>query len=392
MGRRVRSAVALACAVGAGAFLWDRAAAPLGWIALGGGIAALVLGPRAGKLAGERAGRLLWAAGSALIALGALELGLWLTAPVVPDRTFADLYVPDDDLGYLPAPGVTRGSIVVGDVVSFDVEYTITPQRHRATPDVAPEAGGPTVVCLGGSCMFGLGLAAGDDLPSRLQAGLGEDARVVNLANPGWGAHQALAQVQSGRVAEIAAVPPMFCVYWAIPDHVSRGAGKAAFDRDGPLFVLQGDGRVARRGSFADRATDADSAANAVHGVRKRSLILRRLRERAERRRRTPATIDDVDRWAGIVATIADEVGQRFPGCELVVLMEDRRGGFAPEMLERLASIDCRVLRTSEMMPEEPMHPTRWTLPRDPHPSAEATEHIARSLADSLRVRTEGGR
>ena len=123
-----------------------------------------------------------------------------------------------------------------------------------------------------------------------------------------------------------------------------------------------------------------------------RAFTPRPPRVRAERRRRTPATIDDVDRWAGIVATIADEVGQRFPGCELVVLMEDRRGGFAPEMLERLASIDCRVLRTAEMMPEEPMHPTRWTLPRDPHPSAEATEHIARSLADSLRVRTEGGR
>lgn len=216
-GRLTLAAVALALAVSfaAAARRGRRIAARRAWLAAFGacvaaaawlGVAALVLRPESGVeyFEGDR-----------------------------PVR----LHVADADLGYAPRPGArVRALRRSGGVVVFDATYTIGDDGWRTTPG---DPAGPPIVFFGCSYTFGQGVGDDETLPARVSAALGGTTHVESRAATGYGPHQMLRLLETGRAA---IAPGTRVVYQALGDHVRRVAGKTPWDDAGPRYVLDGDG------------------------------------------------------------------------------------------------------------------------------------------------------
>ncbi|MEM9381579.1 MAG: hypothetical protein AAGB93_16610 [Planctomycetota bacterium] len=227
--------------------------------------------------------------------------------------------------------------------------------------------------------MFGVGLADDECVPALLAAQLDPPRQVHNLAVGGWGPHQMLALLERGRVEELVEEPPAAVVYWAIPHHVERVAGRADWDTTGPRYVLDADGGVVRAGSLLDAPASRRSGRSSLA---KRSWYVRRVRAR----RRKTRTDEDVATWVGVVRAAAEEVEARFPGCTFIVLMSDLDRADGPELANRLEAAGLEVLRASDLFEGVDAPEQGWRYPVDGHPTPEA----ARVYASALAVRLEG--
>jgi lysophospholipase L1-like esterase len=107
----------------------------------------------------------------------AVELGLpSLQKAVLPDRVLFWKLKPG-----VP-PTVIEGRTGPSDPIRFTM--STTPAGFRAPGPAGP----PSVVCVGDSCTFGLGVEDGETFPSQLRASLGPE--VLNAGIPGYSAYQ----------------------------------------------------------------------------------------------------------------------------------------------------------------------------------------------------------
>jgi hypothetical protein len=158
----------------------------------------------------------------------------------------------DDVVGYAPNKDsqVTARKLYGGSVI-YDVVYTIGPDGLRTGPSFK-EQGRRCIIFFGGSNTFGEGVNDQVPFPYRVGEMLGGEGeyRVYNFGFSGYGPHQMLAILQSGRLEQIVACSPAFFIYYSIPAHVARVAGLTVWDRHGPRFRLGRDGVVVRAGHF----------------------------------------------------------------------------------------------------------------------------------------------
>lgn len=108
-------------------------------------------------------------------------------------------FVPDKILGYAHPPATKLAlKKTHGDETVYDVLCTIDAAGRRITPlhDQARKA----VLLFGDSFTFGDGLEDDQTFASRLSGLLGEQWQVFNYGVSGYGAHQVLAQIESGRI------------------------------------------------------------------------------------------------------------------------------------------------------------------------------------------------
>jgi hypothetical protein len=205
---------------------------------------------------------------------------------------------------------------------------------------------------------------------------------VYNLACPGWGPHQALALLQSGRAESIVDEPPELAIYWAIPDHLLRASGKRFWDVRGPLYEVGPEGRARRAGSFADLSGSPPKSSR-PRGLAKRSRIVRRLQRRPFVK--LEPSESDMLRWAAIVRSTAEEIERRFPDCGFIVLLDDVGQTDVEDMRAALDDAGIRCVPMSEILPDAAEDRSRWRLhEREGHPSREAAATIARELARRL--------
>ncbi|MEE8105188.1 MAG: hypothetical protein V3T86_06605 [Planctomycetota bacterium] len=133
----------------------------------------------------------------------------------------------------------------------FHVEYKFDKNGQR--PSFPAPNAEVTLLCFGGSFMFGEGIKDEETTAYRVGQRSGGRVRVYNFAFPGHGSHQMLSALEHGVVKDI--VKPagrVHAVYWAMPDHIRRSAGYASWDYFGPRYVLE-DGRPTFTGQFRDR-------------------------------------------------------------------------------------------------------------------------------------------
>lgn len=223
-----------------GFLLWSRTAAPVGWTSLWVGALLLAFGVHHWQ---RTSAKVLLNVGSLLAVLGILEVHQWAKHETPtqhrPER-FTHAYVGEDEvLGYATRPDRSgTDELWLGDERIYRVEYTIDADGVRVAPppgEVPPEA---AVLCFGGSFMFGEGLANEETVRWRAQEELGGRYRFYNFGLHGYGPHQMLALLESGRVAAAADERPEFAIYWAIQDHARRAAGKTSWDHRGPLYEV----------------------------------------------------------------------------------------------------------------------------------------------------------
>jgi hypothetical protein len=156
----------------------------------------------------------------------------------------------NDTVGYAPNAGarVTARKVNENEII-YDVIYTINSNGLRTTPPPNKIPVG-CVVFFGDSNVFGEGVNDKESLPSQVAVKNEGRYAVANLAFSGYGPHQMLALLQGNHVERLAGCSPTHFIYWCIPEHVERVAGRVSWDRHGPRFKLDSNGGVVRDGNF----------------------------------------------------------------------------------------------------------------------------------------------
>lgn len=321
----------------------------------------------------------------ALVALGAL-LGAALSVAVLhgldsgaPLPSY-EIESPDDrwryfrsdaDLGYGPVPGVrVRSYREMGGARIYDVRYTIDEHGLRTTPGSGGV--GPAIVFFGGSFTFGEGVEDDETLPARTAAWLGDGTRILNAGFHGYGPHQMLRSLETGRLDPVVADGVEHVLYQGIPGHVPRAAGRVTWDLAGPRYELGADGRAVFEGAF--RGWAASTVSKILHRFGPtRALLERSLVAGEDERER------DEQRYVEIVARAAELADERW-GARFTVIFWDEPGG---TLADRLEARGLDVLRVSDAL--DGVRRERIVLGADRHPNRWGHSRIARAVARHVR-------
>ncbi len=297
--------------------------------------------------------------------------------PVREKHEEGTLFERDGDLSYrlvadhtIPAQQAWDGKEL------YSVTYRIDADGRRRT--VSPQGAAPTqcALFLGDSITFGYGLEDEQSVAS-LVAAVAPTYKVRNFGVPGWGPHQSLALLESGKLAEEVTERGGFAVYTLIDAHIRRCIGSMRemswWGRAGPYYELSSDGAARRLGSFdtgrpwTTRAYVALSKSRALQrfGVEVPAL-------RAEH----------FDLLAAVLAGCRDRLREQF-GIErfyVFVMPETTR---APRIVPLLEQRGLGVLDYSTRT----FACGAWKLDGDGHPNAAACVEIANWIADDLKLR-----
>ena len=195
--------------------------------------------------------------GAAVVA--ALAFGAWQrsqaprSAASLPGKGGA-FYELVEDVGFIPRANarMTRAEAEGPGTINDAVVYTIGPDHFRIVPK-AIENAEACVLLFGDSFTFGVGV--GDDETYAAQIAMQSGGRVAtqNFAVGGWGPHQFLAGLQSGRFQRALRCKPTDAVFLMIPSLIWRANGVTnPWDTNGPRYRLDADGRPVRDGKLGD--------------------------------------------------------------------------------------------------------------------------------------------
>jgi hypothetical protein len=196
--------------------------------------------------------------GAAVVA--ALAFGAWQrsqapqSAANVPGKGGGGaFYELVDDVGYVPRANarMTRAE-AEGRRTNNDVVYTIGPDHFRVVPE-AVENPDACVLSFGDSFTFGVGVSDEETYAAQITTQSGGRVATQNFAVGGWGPHQFLAGLQSGRFQRAVRCKPTDAVFLMIPSLIWRANGVTnPWDTNGPRYRLGADGRPVRDGKLDD--------------------------------------------------------------------------------------------------------------------------------------------
>jgi len=317
-------------------------------------------------------------------ALAAVEVTLVLAPDLGKsagiDGTYptSPLWVEHPDLGYAPTPGVSATArSFQGDRTIYDVTYSYDADGQRVSAPVATPPASGAVLCVGCSFTLGEGVNDAESYPYRIGELSGRTLEVNNFGFHGYGPHQSLAALQSGLAAEVTDSPVKLVLYFAIPDHIVRVAGRKTWDLAGPWFELT-DGVLRRAGNFDDRPGPPFPGRAWFFQTFAESALVQRLRQ-------NPGDLrpQDIVLYEAIVSQMRVEVEQRFPGAEFHLLAWEG----APEWWECLRRLEERGVKVHPVhgmvagLAEDDRIPT---IPSDPHPTPAVLDTIARYVVEQL--------
>lgn len=186
----------------------------------------------------------------------ALAFGAWQRAQA-PERSAITSQAGDfelaGDVGYLPkANSRLRGGPKVNGQRLYEVPYTIGPDHFRVVPKAndTPDA---CVLLFGDSFTFGDGVKDDETFAAQIVTLSGGRVAARNFAMTGWGPHQFLAGLQSGRFQQSVRCKPTDAFLLMIPELIWRTVGFTnPWDTNGPRYRLDAAGRPVRAGTLGD--------------------------------------------------------------------------------------------------------------------------------------------
>jgi hypothetical protein len=132
----------------------------------------------------------------------------------------------------------------------YDVVYTTGPDHFRVMPQ-ATETPDACVLLFGDSFTFGDGVADEETYAAQIVKQSGRRVAAQNFAVSGWGPHQFLAGLQSGRFQRAVRCRPTDAVFLMVPSLIWRASGVTnPWDTYGPRYRLGVDGRPVRDGTL----------------------------------------------------------------------------------------------------------------------------------------------
>lgn len=225
----------------------------------------------------------------------------------------------DDILGYVPdANARVTAKKQYGDSVIYNVTYTVDRNGLRVTAPASASAD-ECVIFFGDSFTFGEGLEDNENFAYLVSEKIAKRYKTYNFGYSGYGPHQMLANLQSGRVEKIVRCTPKYFYYLCLLDHSERVAGLDDWDKHGPRFALRPDGSVIQQGHFddPDPSADADEA-----GWLGRLLAGSRIWQYFFGREQK-ARAEDVPLLIGVINQSARITRERFPGSVFNVILWD---------------------------------------------------------------------
>jgi hypothetical protein len=158
-----------------------------------------------------------------------------------------------DDVGYVPKANTQMTARSEGEARTiYDVVYAIGPDHFRVVPEATanPDA---CVLLFGDSLTFGDGVSDEETYAAQIAKQSGGRVAAQNFAVSGWGPHQFLAGLQSGRFQHAVRCKPTDAVFLMIPSLIWRANGVTnPWDTNGPRYRLGADGRPVRDGKLGD--------------------------------------------------------------------------------------------------------------------------------------------
>ncbi len=191
--------------------------------------------------------------GAAVVA--ALAFGAWQrfqSLQSAPSKG-QGFYQLADDVGFIPRANVQMTARAdAGGRTIYDVIYTIGPDHFRVVPEAA-ENSDACVLLFGDSFTFGDGVSDDETYAAQIVKRSGRRVAAQNFAVSGWGPHQFLAGLQSGRFQHAVRCRPTDAVFLMIPSLIWRASGVTnPWDPTGPRYRLGADGRPIRDGALGD--------------------------------------------------------------------------------------------------------------------------------------------
>jgi hypothetical protein len=317
----------------------------------------------------------------ALLALAGIEVYLELARPcairVEPPSELMAHAAPHPELGYAPVPGSRQHTkAFCDDELVHATTYTIDEDGMRVARQ-APD-GVPTLAFFGCSLTYGTGLADAATYPNVVAARSGDRFRALNLAFAGWGPHQMLAQLESGRARSLLVPAPTHAFYLAIPAHMVRVAGRAPWDERGPCYRLAADGSVRRDGQFRPGRRREPERSRLEKWLSKSRIVRKFSRPKLRE--------DELDLMTAVVATARDRIVATWPECAFHMLLWDRPGDPRNErVVTAMAERGISVHRVSEMLPgfRDDFH-AYVHHEQELHPNARAASGIAEWVVEAF--------
>jgi hypothetical protein len=283
-------------------------------------------------------------------------------------------FVQDPVLGF--APNEARhvaARLMNNDEVIYDVMYSKDEAGRRITPDRGDKAD-TAVLVFGCSFSYGKGLDDHENFAWQLAEMLGEKYQVINLALPGYGSHQMLALIESGRLdALVGRYKHNYAVFMTIPDHVLRSAGLVSWDRAGPRYIL--DNSVLKHVGAFDKTQKYNKlylpekifGYSRTYNALKRSYLAR--------------TGYALDTHIAIIVKSMQEMKDRYRTQAFIALLWP---GFS--YIEQTLQVNgASVIQLENVMPDYASSPDKYFIKYDAHPNAFANKLIAETLFEFIR-------
>lgn len=258
------------------------------------------------------------------------------------------------DVGFIALPNkhVTAVRKLDGRVI-FDASYTTGPDGFRVVPRA--ENARRCVLLFGDSFTFGEGVNDDETTAAQIVTRSKGQVEVKNLGIGGWGPHQFLSGLQSGRFQRAISCKPTDAVYLMIAAHTARAAGRGKWDRFGPMFVVDDKGRAVRAGNFN------------TAGKTWRELVgFNRLTEEEEE-----------ELSASILTEASRELTSLYPGIRFHVFLWD---GVPDGVARRLKDRGVSVHTIRQIIPDYSDEKYLIAPPFEYHPTPAAYERVAEYL------------
>jgi len=277
-----------------------------------------------------------------------------------------------DDVGFIAEANrhVTSRKLM-GDQVIYDAVYTTGSDHFRVVPTAA-ENPDRCVLLFGDSFTFGEGV--NDDETSAAQIVRKSEGHVAakSLGIGGWGPHQFLAGLQSGRFQKAITCTPTDAFYLMIPTQIVRAAGRGQWDTHGPLFRLGTDGRPIRDGNFD---TDRSYSWRQLVGLNRLT------------------SGEEADLTAAILVEGTRQLKGQYPGIRFRVILWDSDREFPTDVLERalhgMTAGGLEVHSMEEVIPRFAEVWPQYAIPYEGHPLPRAYERIAAFILRSIEQREQ---
>ena len=285
----------------------------------------------------------------------------------------------DAALGYAPqGPREVDASKSNATGRVYEARYTINEHSLRQTQSYA--GGDCSFWFFGGSFTFGEGLNDNETLPYYFSRALDSRHQVINFGFHGYGPHQMLKNIRSGQADKASANPPSRSFYIWIPNHVWRASGLTPWNIYGPRYIASPGSTLQQYGNFNwpfPYSIINNIDASFFLGLLRNSALFR-LFYGYPRQELSDNLETAIQRLVDIITAAKQELKSRYNSSLIVIIWPDK-SQLSFDTIKAMRNHEITILDKKDLL--DGKWDDRYLIAGDGHPSAQANNEVALSLA-----------